>query len=409
MISQHDVSRALESRISGLAGDLVTATEGARSAVVCLDVPAWGLRVGAAAGEARPGVAMTVETPFHVASIGKLFTATLVMQLVEAGRFDAAGIDITLAETGLVDRVLLDRLHVRDGIPRGAGLTLRQLLTHTSGLADAFNDDAAATQARHGRTAPGGLGARLARSLAARARGTVPDPAKGPDLLDKHWIAWDPARPDDRWAGMLNYYLAELGSSPAALPGEQFHYSDSAYVLLGHLIERATDKPYHEVQKERILDPLGLGSTWMHDREPARGAQAEADVWLGGTGILGLGGNLSFDWGGGGQVATVDDLLGFFDALLAGRLFRQSGTLAAMKQWLRPAGMSPPRQAVGLGLQQWRSPAGAAMTGHAGAWGAHLWRDERTGATVAGTLNTPTGNDWALRLLDEVHAAMASF
>jgi CubicO group peptidase (beta-lactamase class C family) len=74
-----------------------------------------------------------------------------------------------------------------------------------------------------------------------------------------------------------------------------------------------------------------------------------------------------------------------------------------MTAWIAPPGLSPPRVALGLGLQQWASPvSGAAMIGHAGAWGAHLWRDPRTGATVAGTVNQRDSGHWAFEILDEV-------
>jgi CubicO group peptidase (beta-lactamase class C family) len=145
----------------------------------------------------------------------------------------------------------------------------------------------------------------------------------------------------------------------------------------------------------------------MHMREtpPAGMADLECDVWLNGVPMLANGANLSFDFGGGGQVMTVADMIAFLDALLACRLFRRPGTLAAMTDWTTPEGLTPPRVAIGLGLHKYAAaPGGAGFIGHAGAWGAHLWRDPRTGATVAGSVNRRDVGAWAFALLEAVHS-----
>jgi D-alanyl-D-alanine carboxypeptidase len=381
-----------------------TVREGADSpkgAVIRLEAPTLGFTGSVATGLATAaGEGLTPHHPFHVASIGKLFTAVLILQLAESGALGQAGMDARLGDLGGLEPALLDRLHVLDGVSRGADLTVRQLLTHTAGLADAFGDDAQGTAETHGRPAPEGLSARFWRGLKARRDGVAPP---SPDLVTKVWTIWDPVRPDDRWAGLLNYYLVELGDAPAAAPGARFHYSDQAFVLLALIVERLSGRPYAEVQRTRILAPLGLDRTWMNMDEAPLGRRPTCDVWMNGVSAMAWGANLSFDWGGGGQVSTVRDLCRFLDGLLSGALFSRPGTLAAMTEWVTPAGLAPPRMALGLGLQAWASPAsGAVMIGHAGAWGARLWRDPRTGATVAGTVNQRDPGTWAFEVLDEV-------
>lgn len=397
----------LRGRVESLVTGLVDgAPRSPRGAVVRLEVPALGVVHTAVAGIARAdGSPMTAAHACHVASVGKLMTATLVLQLVEQGAFGPRGIDARLEELGLLEAVLLDRLHMRDGVPRGRAITLRQLLTHTAGLGDAFSDGATGTAEMLGQPAPDALAPALWRALKARRDGAPLQP----DLSSRVWSTWDPARPDDPDAGLLNRYLVQLGRAPAALPGERFHYSDQGFVLLALLAERASGLPYAQLQRERLFAPAGITQSWMHTREPppAGMAERECDVWMNGVPLQSVGANLSFDFGGGGQVMTMRDMARFLGSLLAGEYFTQPATLAAMTQWTCPAGLTPPRVGIGLGLQRWAMPAdGASMVGHAGAWGTHLWHDERTGACVAGTVNQRDPGAWAFALLHDVHALL---
>ena len=393
-------SGSLQDHIDGVVARLVTGEAAPRGAVVRLEAPGVGFAGVAAAGVANAGgEPLTPEHPFHIASIGKLFTAALVLQLVEEGRFGAEGVDARLGDLGVLEDTLLDGLHRRGGVPLGRQITVRQLLTHTGGLADAFGDDADGLAADHGRPAPRGLSAGFWRGVKARLAGAPLEP----DLVTKVWTAWDPARPNDPWAGLLNHYLAGLGAAPAAEPGVRFHYSDQGFVLLALLVERLGGESYAVAQRRRILTPLGLNETWMNMDETRPTPLAPAEVWMNGVPVLAAGANLSFDWGGGGQVSTVGDLCRFLDGLLSGALFRYPETLAAMTTWVAPRGLAPPRVDLGLGLQRWAgSPFEHPVVGHAGAWGARLWRDPETQATVAGTVNQSDPGLWAFEILDKV-------
>lgn len=404
-VSGQDRAQRLVSHLEHLVSSLVSGEKGApEGAVVRVEAPGLGVSHTAVTGLARPdGAAMTPAHAFHLASVGKLMTATLVLQLAEEGGFGPKGLESRLQDLGLLEDTLLDRLHVRDGVSRGRDITLRQLLTHTAGLGDAFADDATGTAEALGGPAPGSLVPAVWRAVKARRDGAP----LTPDISSRFWEAWDPGRPEDPEAGLLNRYLHQLGAAPVGPPGERFHYSDQGFVLLAVLAERASGLSYAQLQRRKIFDPLGLAGAWMHMREPVPTAMEglECDVWLNGVPLLAIGANLSFDFGGGGQVMTAGDMSAFLDGLLAGRLFSRPETLKAMRTWTTPAGMTPPRAAIGLGLQQWaRTPGGPRMTGHAGAWGAQLWRDERTGATVAGTVNQRDPGAWAFEILDRVYA-----
>lgn len=402
-----DVAGRLAARVDEVVAGLVRGDDAPAGAVVRLEVPVVGLAHAAAAGVARAdtGEALTVDHPFHVASVGKLCTAALVLQLAESGALGPRGVDATLGDLDVLEPALVDRLHARDGVPLGRSITVRQLLTHTSGLADVHQDDADGTAEQHGRPAPGGLIADWWRSLRDRAAGEP----RQPDLATHRWNGWDPTRPDDELAGTVNRYLVRLGGAPVARPGERFHYSDTGYALLAVLVERLAGEAYHVVQRRRLLEPLGLARTWMDGREPPPPTvdRAECDVWMGPVAVLSTGANLTFDWGGGGQVSTVDDLCRLLDGLLTGRCFTDPATVGAMTAWVHPAGLTPPRVDVGLGPQRWAGPSGVPVVGHAGAWGTRLWRDPGTGATVAGTVNRRDDGAWAFALLDATRAELA--
>ena len=78
---------------------------------------------------------LTADTPVLLASITKLYTAALVMRLVERGRL---ALDESIA--GRLPAHYIDALHRRDGVDRSGSITPRNLLAHTSGLPDYFTD-----------------------------------------------------------------------------------------------------------------------------------------------------------------------------------------------------------------------------------------------------------------------------
>ncbi|MFI1966745.1 serine hydrolase domain-containing protein [Streptomyces pathocidini] len=147
---------------------------------------------------------------FRAGSVTKTLVATVVLQLVGERR---------LSPADPVERHL-------PGLVRGRGndgrkITLRQLLNHTSGLFN-YTDDP-------------GLRSELS----------------GPGFRTHHL--------DTRTPGEL--LRTALRHPPYFPPGTGFHYSNTDYILLGMIIERATGNPYAEEVKRRVLAPLGLRST----------------------------------------------------------------------------------------------------------------------------------------------------
>jgi CubicO group peptidase (beta-lactamase class C family) len=141
----------------------------------------------------------TPDTKFRLGSITKQFTATLILQLVEQGKIK-------------LDGKLIDYLpdYRKD---TGAKVTIHNLLSHTSGIPNY--------------TALPGFFQNVSRN-----------PYTVDDFIKKYA------------SGDLEFE-----------PGSKFSYDNSGYFLLGAIIEKVTGKPYEQVLKENIFDPLGMKNT----------------------------------------------------------------------------------------------------------------------------------------------------
>ncbi|MCB0998571.1 MAG: beta-lactamase family protein [Acidimicrobiales bacterium] len=380
--------------------DTIVSGDGPEQGCIAAVSGADGATVRACSGIARADDAfpLTVDTPFHVASVGKMLTATLVHQLVDDGLVGPRGLDATLpelAELGLVDPVLAAGVH-----PQADSITLRHLLSHTSGMKDMQVDDADGTAEQHGGPAPGSIQASYGASVVRASRGTG-DGA----FARRRWTAWDPSAPDDPEAGHLNLFLASgTAAAPAGAPGERFHYSDTAFALLGTIVEAARGTSYADAQRTRILDPLGMSHTYLaYGDDPAPDARArEMDVWLAGVGLLSGGFDLSFDWGGGGQVSTVDDLLRLVRGVLAGTCVSAASRDAMLTPSPCP-GLPLPRIGMGLGVHHHRVGE-RHVIGHAGAWGVRAFVEPASGLAVAATVGCLDPCAWLGDLFDLAEA-----
>lgn len=216
------------------------------------------------------GDALTSNHHFRIGSITKTFTAAAVLRLVDQGRLD---LDTPL------DTYLPSLL------PHGNVITIRQLLSHRSGLHDHLNDITAFTD-----------------SLLIN-----PTRAFTPESL----IA----------AG------AALGL--ASEPGTAYRYSNTGYAILGLLLETLTGQTYEEAVQTLVLDPLGLVHTHValyHDPHPpfAVGYHLSANEWIDFQGV-----NYSLYFGTASVASTATDLTTFLHSLLDGTLL-EPATLEAM-------------------------------------------------------------------------------
>ena len=232
-----------------------------------------------------------VDSRYHIASIGKIFTSTLISQLVEQGslQFD------TPIATILPD-TMLDDLFVYEVTDYRNAVQIRHLLNHTSGVADWFEDK------------PKDSPSFLQQALANPQRIRTPDDA---------------------------LYFTRKHLKAVAQPGEKFHYSDTGYHLLGKIIESVTGDPLHQALHQRIFEPLDMRQSQMlFYTEPADpGASEMLPVWLGDVEASSHKW-LKADWAGGGVVTNTEDLLKYMRALVNHELVGEE-TLTAWQDWAR--------------------------------------------------------------------------
>lgn len=335
-----------------------------------------------AAGVADPeGTAPTPSTPFWIASVTKLFTATVVFQLVERGR-------LVLGEsmTAYLPDAVTRGLHRIDGVDRSDAVTLRHLLTHASGLPDYLED----------RPRDGGP------SLLER-------------VVDQGDVAWTI---DDVVEIVRSDLEPHFPPQPLAAGKRRIRYSDTNYQLLIAIVESITGKPLPEVFAEAIYDRIGVSETWHPGTRGASDDAAVARVHQGSRPLdvpLAMRSFLDLN-------STVGDLTAFLRALVRGHLFDDPATLAAMRSgWtafpfsLNPAATSLTWPiAYGHGMMRMVMPrifspfrAVPSMEGHTGVSGSWLFHSPELDVIIAGTVDQMTAGAVPFRFVPKLLATLA--
>lgn len=268
------------------------------------------LQVAAGKGNLDTGVAPPTDGEIRIASNTKMFTSTVVLQLVEEGLVALdAPIDTYLP--GLVTGTGID----------GSAITVRHLLQHTAGL---------------------------------------------PEYADK--IAADAFGAQNTYIGprdMLDIALAEPAVFAA---GSSYEYSNTNYLVLGLLIERTTARALSEQIDERIVQPLGLRHTYLPNPGERELRSDHADGYHADyPGELRVISDLdpSFAWAAGAMVSTPNELNVFMSALLGGELLDEN-SFAQMQDGVAAGDEIYPEAEYGLGLQSYPLSCGGIAWGHGG-------------------------------------------
>jgi len=281
--------------------------------IVFEDGSAWTGVGGLADVAARTPVA--ADTAFAIASVSKTFTSALILQLVDEGRIrlgDSAASRLPALPLKLDRRI-----------------TVAMLLDHTSGLADYF------------------LNPKIDGPLQRRPS-----------------VAWTAA-------DALAYVR-----KPLSPPGKAWHYSNTNYLLLGLIAEQVTGKPYAELIRSRLLDPTGLGATWVQVGDAPRTTIAHGYRLPGtkitvkpvdladGSGVAPFRSVVSAAGAAGSIAATSGDLAAWGRALYTGRVLGPHGTALLLSGFTTTTSYLP-GVAYGYGIQS-LSIDGHASLGHSG-------------------------------------------
>ena len=220
----------------------------------------------------------TQQTRYKIASVTKLFTSVLVLQLYEQHKLD-------------LNQPIKTYLPDYPG-DAGGTITIEQLLHHTSGLPsfDAITDQASA-------------------------------------LRDGIPVYQLPHTSDQLMAQFSR-------RPPTDVPGKAFHYNNADYVVLGKIIERMYHQPYEQVVQERILDPLHMTDSGVLHHGDIVDRLADTYWYPDDRKVLSR--DLPVypeNWyAAGAMYATTDDLMKFADALFGYRLIASD----ALKKMIEP-------------------------------------------------------------------------
>lgn len=184
---------------------------------------------------------ISLKTPFYIASLGKQFTAAAVMILADNKKLSYD------------DKLVKYFPEFETFAP---DVSIRQLLTHTSGLIDHL------------------------------------------DIMKENVEGW------------TNKDVVELLKKENRLrfqPGEKWGYSNSGYVLLAMIVEKASGKSFSEFLEENIFRPLDMKKTYVADRKDVKiPGRARGYVFAGGEWVVADYNALTV--GAGGIYSTLEDL-----------------------------------------------------------------------------------------------------
>ncbi len=197
--------------------DALVADGSIPGAVLAVQIPGqepWSGASGLA--DRQRGLPMEPNTHVRIASISKVYTAVVVLQLVEEGLIS---LDMPMT-TWLPDLV-----------PNGDAITVRNLLNHTTGLYDYVED--------------------------------------------RHFIGGGYQKPDRAWKpGELVAYTTQFAGAFAPGAEGAWDYSSTNYVILGMIVEQVTGNTLGQEMHRRIFAPLKLENTFFVPEDQVQDGQA---------------------------------------------------------------------------------------------------------------------------------------
>jgi len=290
----------------------------------------------------------------HLASVGKLFTATLIGML-----YDRALLDYDDKIADYLDQELMNGLHVYKEKDYSFDITIKQLLKQTSGLNDVFFP-----------------------------------------LVEK--MMKDP---------QLEYTVREAlewgksNTKPVGKPGQKHFYNDTNYHLLGLIIESVTKKAFHEAMHEMIFKPLNMENAWIHGYSLAmkEAPYSPANIYLYDINLIDNTRIAQIDYAGGGVVAPLNEYLIFMKALVNGRLVKKTTLDKMINDDIK---MGFPVLGFSYGYSIWKPRAIPVMLpgkyfcwGCVGITGAYMFYHPKTESFVIGTFNDTSYTSKALRFM----------
>jgi D-alanyl-D-alanine carboxypeptidase len=285
---------------------------------------------------------LTVDQPYFIASTTKLFTTSIILKLRAEGKLS---LDDKIGN--YIEKSILSGLHIYKGKDYSQELTIKHLLSHTSGLPDYF-----------------------------QGKGTSGKSLEN-DLIEGNDQSWTFEKAIERTKNI----------TPLFAPGTKgkANYSDANFQLLGKIIETITHKSYSENCNGFIIQPLGLTKTYLYqdstDKTPKTLYYKSNE--------LNIPKAMTSFGADGGIVSTSTDMLIFIEAFFTGKLF-PSTYIDELQEWNKI--FFPMKSGIGIHLFKlpWLfNPTGAVpyFIGHSGLSGALAYYSPKENIFIVGTVN----------------------
>ena len=234
---------------------------------------------------------ITPDTKFRIGSVTKQFTAAAILRLAEQGK---------LSLDDKLSKHFPDFSHRPD-------VTIRHLLTHTSGL-HSYTDK--------------------------------------PEFITRVTKPIEPAK-------LIDWFR---GDSTDFSPGAGFHYNNSAYFLLGELVAKISGKPYGDFLRETFFQPLEMKSSGVYvNSSPPPGAATGYSLTEGKLKPA-LDWDMSWAGGAGALYSTVGDLFRWNEALYGGRVLNAESLKAAITPVELPKNVDGMKYGYGLMMYEMKYP-----------------------------------------------------
>jgi D-alanyl-D-alanine carboxypeptidase len=324
---------AISASIQGLLDSIVKARPDIAGAAIHVEAPRHCLSWSGASGvsDRATGTKLTPDQPHRMASNTKTYVAAATLRLYEDGKLKLDAPIGTLLSKESVETL-------RRGGYDSDVITVRHLLTHTSGIFD------------YAMSAP------------------YQEAALG--------------NPKKRWTRAEQVRFAVDHGQPYGAPGTVFKYSDTGYILLAEIIERLTGQSYAAAMRSLLgYGKNGWKSTWLETLEPApAGVPDRAHQYIGTMDTYAFDPSIDL-YGGGGLVANPRDMAAFTRALFEGKVYRRKETLDVMLS--QPS--VPTERTYRYGIYS-RNVGGVTAYGHTGFWNTFSFHIPELDLTVAASL-----------------------
>ncbi|MFW5886849.1 MAG: serine hydrolase domain-containing protein [Bacteroidota bacterium] len=300
------------------------------------------------------GIVANPKQPNHMASVGKLFTATVIGMLNDKGQLNFED-----KISKYLDKDLLNQLHIYKGKDYSGAICIKHLLMQTSGLNDVFFP--------------------LLKKM-----------IKNPNLnmTVREALEWGKAN-----------------QKPVGKPGERHFYTDTNYYLLGLIIESITKKSFHEAVNEMIFQPLNMENAYINGfSEPKiKSSYPPAHIYLYNINFIDNKRVAQIDYAGGGIVAPLNEFLFFMKALVNYQLVKKDTLIKMIYDDIK---MGFPAIGFDYGYAIWKPRAIPLLMpkkyfcwGCVGITGAFMFFHPGTETYIIGTFNDESYTSKALKFM----------